>query len=871
MHLRQYILGLVFLVSGSFALSNTEFTFINHPDGIEITGCVSTCPSVSVVPETIDGVTVTRIGVGAFVSANLDSLTLPNTIKHIGGEAFIDSGLDSIIIPNSVVNTGFDTFEDFDGDVFVIKPADQRFSAYDFSSSSNVYACESVDSSGFPFNCTNAYSDITRVELDRDTAMSLIDSNGHANIPSMYTMIADAAFAMSSLSSITLPNTIQHIGEEAFVSTNLSSLVLPSSVESISRGTLPEFEGDIYIMKPAEQNFNAYDFPSAANIYACNGIDSTGDPIDCIEAYPEVNRTAIDYQTALSLIDSNGHAEIPNAYTIITAGAFTMSNLESITIPNSIKHIGGEAFAGTNLSSVVIPSSVVSLAENSLDFEGNIFFIRPSEEQINYYDLSNPEKVFVCDFDETSCIPLWDDINSSSLALSNTEFTYNVIDGGIEVTGCSDIPTWPWHSCPNHMVIPEQIDGYSVISIGENAFSGKDLFSVSLPNTLISIESWAFEFNNISNIVLPEGLTRIGDGAFANNELVTINIPSSVVEIEGGAFKENIGENFENWNYIQLKDQILLLGCVSSCPSDLVIPQTINGLQVAYIGEEAFIEENINTITLPDGILEIYDEAFAENDLTEVFVPNSVTSLSTNAFKYSTGIQDGIFTYLKINNSALLLECSDSCPSNLIIPETIDGNSVEFVDDGAFESLDITSLTLPTNLKHIEEWGFAYNLIESVTIPFNIISLRGHSFAGNPLETVHFMGNRPEFEITHGDFESSSTLNLVTYCPKTTGWPGQPIEGITPTLDVNCDSDNDGIINTEDAFPFDSSRHLDDIQYSALDLDQNGSFDALTDALILLRYAFGLRGDNLISQAIASDANRTSAEAIEAHIQSLLP
>ena len=425
--LSKYLFGLVFIVLSGIASSNTEFAFINHPDGIEIAGCVSKCPSVLVIPETIDGVTVTRIGAGAFVAANLDLLTLPNTIKHIGGEAFIDSGLESIIIPNSVVSIGFDTFSDgFDGDVFLIKPAEQRFSVYDFSSDSNVYACESVDSSGFPFNCTNAYPNITRVELDREAAMSLIGSNGHANIPSIYTMIADAAFAMSSLSSITLPNTIKHIGDEAFIETNLSSLVLPSSVESISRGTLPEFEGDIYIMKPAEQNFNAYDFPSAANIYACNDIDSTGSPIDCIDAYPEVNRTVIDYQTAPSLIDSNGHAEIPNVYTMIADGAFAMSNLETITIPNSIKHIGGEAFAGTNLSSVVIPSSVVSLADSSLNyFEGNIFLIRPSEEQINYYDLSNPENVFVCDFDETSCISLWDDIDPRSV--SNTD-DYSVLD-----------------------------------------------------------------------------------------------------------------------------------------------------------------------------------------------------------------------------------------------------------------------------------------------------------------------------------------------------------------------------------------------------------------------------------------------------------
>jgi hypothetical protein len=58
---------------------------------------------------------------------------------------------------------------------------------------------------------------------------------------------------------------------------------------------------------------------------------------------------------------------------------------------------------------------------------------------------------------------------------------------------------------------------------------------------------------------------------------------------------------------------------------------------------------------------------------------------------------------------------------------------------------------------------------------------------------------------------------------------------------------------------------------SIADIDNNGSIDALTDGLLLLRYAFGLRGDILVDGAIAPDATRTSVEAIEAHIQSLLP
>ena len=55
------------------------------------------------------------------------------------------------------------------------------------------------------------------------------------------------------------------------------------------------------------------------------------------------------------------------------------------------------------------------------------------------------------------------------------------------------------------------------------------------------------------------------------------------------------------------------------------------------------------------------------------------------------------------------------------------------------------------------------------------------------------------------------------------------------------------------------------------DIDGNGEIDALTDGLIVLRYLFGLRGDSLVIGVLASDATRTSYEAIEAHLESLTP
>ena len=55
------------------------------------------------------------------------------------------------------------------------------------------------------------------------------------------------------------------------------------------------------------------------------------------------------------------------------------------------------------------------------------------------------------------------------------------------------------------------------------------------------------------------------------------------------------------------------------------------------------------------------------------------------------------------------------------------------------------------------------------------------------------------------------------------------------------------------------------------DIDGNGDIDALTDGLLALRYLFGLEGDTLIAGVVASDATRTTAVDIEAHLKTLTP
>ncbi len=54
-----------------------------------------------------------------------------------------------------------------------------------------------------------------------------------------------------------------------------------------------------------------------------------------------------------------------------------------------------------------------------------------------------------------------------------------------------------------------------------------------------------------------------------------------------------------------------------------------------------------------------------------------------------------------------------------------------------------------------------------------------------------------------------------------------------------------------------------------LDVDSNGEIDALTDGLIILRYLFGLDGEALIANVIGEDADRPSAGDIQTYLQQL--
>jgi hypothetical protein len=55
------------------------------------------------------------------------------------------------------------------------------------------------------------------------------------------------------------------------------------------------------------------------------------------------------------------------------------------------------------------------------------------------------------------------------------------------------------------------------------------------------------------------------------------------------------------------------------------------------------------------------------------------------------------------------------------------------------------------------------------------------------------------------------------------------------------------------------------------DIDGNEQVDALTDGLLTIRYLFGIRGEPLINGAVGDGCSRCSAPEIETYLQELIP
>ena len=184
----------------------------------------------------------------------------------------------------------------------------------------------------------------------------------------------------------------------------------------------------------------------------------------------------------------------------------------------------------------------------------------------------------------------------------------------------------------------------------------------------------------------------------------------------------------------------------------------------------------------------------------------------------SAADDNGTWTYTLDGDTATITGCVETCPVDLVIPDTINGHSVTSIGAYAFYNNQLTSVTIPDSVTSIGIYAFSSNQLTSVTIPDSVTSIGAvafirnqltsvtipdsvtsignNAFALNKLATVHFVGNRPakleksSFWHGRGKKYRTNAIANITYCSTASGWgwPSRRIAGIKPA-GIACNSD----------------------------------------------------------------------------------
>ncbi len=457
-------------------------------------------------------------------SSQIGWIVIEEGVTTVGDYAFAGcSSMTEAVIPDSVTSVGNYAFSGCNSlQVAHYSGTVSQWNSIQIGNNNNplVFAIKDYEGSGIYAVAAGTCGENLTWVLDNDGVLTISGTGAMTDgepwqiyIHEVHSIVIETgvttigAYAFNScnvINPISIPDTITSIGDYAFYSCRaLAEITLPDTLTSIGKEAF----------------------------WGCNGLTEIILP----ESLTDIGDTAFCNCSSLTSIT------IPDSVSNMGEQVFaSCSNLMTATVSSGISSIGRGTFNScTNLTSVFIPATVTSI-------EYRAFYECSSLETVNYGGTRVQ----------------WDAI---SIGEGNRPLSIATVNcTAIDIGTCGDNLTWvldndrvltisgtgamfdftansntPWY--PVHDSILSVVVGSGVTSIGRSAF---EYFStigvVTISDTVVSIGDYAFNGTGLSSVTIPAG-ANIGDSAFRNcMSLGSVIIQEGVTQIGSQAFSNCI-------------------------------------------------------------------------------------------------------------------------------------------------------------------------------------------------------------------------------------------------------------------------------------------------------------------------------------------
>lgn len=312
---------------------------------------------------------------------------------------------------------------------------------------------------------------------------------------------------------------------------------------------------------------------------------------------------------------------------------------------------------------------------------------------------------------------------TAALAKSSTDIAYPVTSGNIyfdkakgTITDCDKSVT--------EAVIPTEIEGITVTSIGCAFHSCTSLASVMIPNSVTSIGDYAFSnCTSLTSIEIPASVTSIGNSPFVRcTGLTGINVAES-----NAYYSSDCGVLFN-------KEKTTLISYpAGKTNTSYEIPSGVTSIDSCAFADCT----GLTSVTISDSVTSLGDNVFGSWREG----PTSFTSINVAESNADYSSDDGVL----FNKDKTMLIRYPTGKTNISydIP-----NSVSIIDDNAFRGCTgLTSVTIPNGVTSIDIFTFERcTSLTSVTIPNSVDFIDVSAFDLCPnLVDVYYTGTEEQW------------------------------------------------------------------------------------------------------------------------------